>query len=239
MKEQTKPGIWITGASSGIGRAATCEFVKTGAKVFVSSRKVGELERLHTELSKDNLGVEVFPCNVASFTNVEQTVKKITAGHQIDCLINNAGITSFKKAESNSIQEINDIVNTNLLGSIYAIKYVLPHMIEQGGGTIINILSIVAKKIFTNSSVYAASKAGLQAYTNSLREEVRQYNIRIINVVPGAIETPIWAEAVRSANAGKMMKPEDIAQLLVWLYLQKGNLVTEEIVVRPITGDLS
>jgi short-subunit dehydrogenase len=238
MTEKIKTGVWITGASSGIGRAAACEFAKTGARVFVSSRKVGELERLHTELRKEKLGVEVYPCNVASFSNVEQTVKKITNEHSLDCLINNAGITSFKRAESNSIQEINDVVGTNLLGAIYTIKNVLPHMIEQGGGTIINILSIVTKKIFTNSSVYAASKSGLLAYANSLREEVRKYNIRIINVVPGATETSIWSDEVRNKNIGKMIKPQDIAQMLVWLYLQKGNLVTEEITVRPITGDL-
>ena len=239
MTEHKKAGVWITGASSGIGRAAACEFARTGAKVFVSSRKAGELEMLNKELSREELDVEIFPCNVASFTNVEQTIKKIIAVNPVDCLINNAGITSFKKAESNSIQEINDIINTNLLGAIYAIKYVLPHMIERHGGTIINILSIITKKIFTNSSVYAASKSGLLAYTNSLREEVRKYNIKIINVVPGPVETPIWSEAVRKENAGKMMKPEDIAQILVWLYLQKGNMVTEEIVIRPITGDLS
>jgi short-subunit dehydrogenase len=239
MTEQLKSGVWITGASSGIGRAAAGEFAKTGARVFVSSRRATELERLNTELSKDKLGVEVFPCNIASSTNVEQTVKKITAVHPIDCLINNAGITSFKRAESNSIQEINDIINTNLLGAIYAIKFVLPQMIERGGGTIINIISIIAKKVFTNGSVYAASKTGLLAYANSLREEVRKYNIKVINVVPGATETPIWREEVRKDNAGKMMKAEDIGQLLVWLYLQKGNMVTEEIVLRPITGDLT
>ena len=100
MTKESKPGIWVTGASSGIGRAAASEFARTGAKVFVSSRRAGELERINTELGKEKLGVEIFPCNVASFTNVEQTVKKITAVHPIDCLVNNAGITSFKKAES-------------------------------------------------------------------------------------------------------------------------------------------
>ena len=111
-------------------------------------------------------------------------------------------------------------------------------MIEQGGGTIINILSVVTKKIFSNSTAYTASKAGLMAYTNSLREEVRRYNIKIVNVIPGATETAIWSNEVRRENAGKMMDTADIARLLVWLYLQKGNLVTEEIMVRPITGDL-
>ncbi len=237
MKEQ-QAGIWITGASSGIGRAAAIEFAKVGTQVFASSRRAVELERLSRELAKDKLKIEIFPCNVASSSNVDQTVKKILAVSPINCLVNNAGISSFKKAEDNSISEINDIINTNLLGAIYTIKYVLPYMIEHGGGTIINILSVVTKKVFTNSTAYAASKAGLMAYTNSLREEVRKYNIKIVNVIPGATETAIWSSEVRKENAGKMMDTADIASLLVWLYLQKGNSVIEEIMVRPITGDL-
>ncbi len=237
MKEQ-QAGIWITGASSGIGRAAAIEFAKVGTKVFASARRAVELGRLNNELSKEKIKIEILPCNVASSSNVDQTVKKILAVSPINCLVNNAGISSFKRAEDNSISEINDIINTNLLGAIYTIKYVLPHMIEQGGGTIINILSVVAKKIFTNSTAYAASKAGLMAYTNSLREEVRKYNIKIVNVIPGATETAIWSSEVRKDNAGKMLNTADIANLIVWLYLQKGNLVTEEIMVRPITGDL-
>lgn len=237
MKDK-KSGIWITGASSGIGRAAAIEFAKVGTEVFVSARRATELERLNREIAEDNLSVKIYPCNVASAANADQTVKKITAGHKIDCLINNAGITSFKPAEDNSVQEITDIVHTNLLGAIYTSKYVLPHMIEQGGGTIINILSVAAKKIFTLSSAYAASKMGLLGYMNVLREEVRKYNIKIINIVPGATDTPMWSMDVRKENSEKMMSSEDIAQLLVWVYLQKGNMVTEEIVVKPITGDL-
>ena len=233
-----KSGVWITGASSGIGKAAALEFARVGAHVFVSARRVTQLQRLNSELKSEKLSVEIFPCNVASSANVDQTVKKITSAHPLNCLINNAGITSFKTAESNSIQEINDIINTNLLGTIYAIKYVLPHMIEEGEGTIINILSVVTKKVFTNSSIYAASKMGLLGFTDSLREEVRKYNIKIINVIPGATETPMWSPEIRKENSGKMMSSEDIARLIVWLYLQKGNMVTEEIVIRPITGDL-
>ena len=233
-----KQGIWITGASSGIGRATATEFARIGANVFASARRVTELERLNSELQNEKLSVEIFPCNVASSANVEQAVKKITASHQINCLINNAGITSFKEAEANSVQEITDIINTNLLGAIYSIKYVLPHMIEHGGGTIINILSVVTKKIFTSSSAYAASKMGLKGYTESLREEVRKYNIKVINIIPGATETTMWSPEIRKENADKMMTSEDIARLIVWAYLQKGNMVTEEILIRPVTGDL-
>jgi short-subunit dehydrogenase len=235
---KTKAGIWITGASSGIGRATAAELARVGSKVYASARRVTELDRLNRELKKEKLSVEVFPCNVASAANVDQTLKRILKSGPIDCLINNAGITSFKLAEENSLREIDDIIKTNLLGSIYAIKNVLPHMIEQGGGTIINILSIVTKKVFTMSSAYAASKNGLLGYTEALREEVRKHNIKIINVIPGATDTPMWPVDVRKDKSDNMMTTEDIARLLVWVYLQKGNMVVEELVVKPITGDL-
>lgn len=237
MKNQSN-GIWITGASSGIGKAAAKEFARTGSKVFVSSRRKTELERLNIELKDENLSVEIFPCNIASSSNVDQTTKKILSTNKIDCLINNAGITSFKLAEENSINEIDDIIHTNLLGPIYSIKSVLPSMIKQGGGTIINILSVVTKKVFSQSSAYSASKHGLIGYTNSLREEVRKYNIRIINVILGATQTAMWTAEMREKYGDRMMAAEEIAQVIVWLYLQKGNIVTEEIVLRPILGDL-
>ncbi len=233
-----KSGIWITGASSGIGKAAAEEFARTGCRVFVSSRRVTELERLNESLKKEKLELDIYPCNVASNANVEQTAKKILANHKIDCLINNAGITSFKLAEENSIKEIDNIINTNLLGSIYTIKAVLPKMIERGGGTIINILSIVTKKVFTNSSAYAASKNGLKAYTDVLREEVRKYKIKVVNIIPGATETQMWSQEVRKQHSHRMMSTSDLARLLVWVYLQKENMISEEMVVRPIEGDL-
>jgi short-subunit dehydrogenase len=231
-------GIWITGGSSGIGKAAAKEFARTGSKVFVSARRIGELEKLNAELEKEKLSAVVLPCNIASSANVDQTVKKIIALQNIDCLINNAGITSFKAAEDNSVHEINDIINTNLLGSIYTIRSLLPYFIKQGRGTIINILSSATKKIFTNSSVYTASKMGLLGYTNVLREEVRKYNIRVINILPGATETPMWPSEIRKSSSARMMTGEEVARLLVWVYLQEGNMVPEEITIKPVEGDL-
>jgi short-subunit dehydrogenase len=79
---------------------------------------------------------------------------------------------------------------------------------------------------------------GLLGYMNVLREEVRRYNIRIVNVIPGATETPMWPSNIRSENSGRMMGSEDVAEIIVWLFLQKGKLVSEEIVIKPIEGDL-
>ena len=233
-----KPAVWITGGSSGIGRASAVEFAKIGGRVFVSARRVTELERLNRELKKDDMSVDIFPCNVASSANVDQTVKRILAESDVDCLINNAGVTSWKLAEENSTNEIDDVINTNLLGSIYTIKYLLPHFIERGGGTIINILSIVTKKIFTHSSAYAASKMGLLGYTDVLREEVRKHKIRVINVIPGTTETPMWPTKVREEHSERMLNPEEIARIIVSAYLERSNMVTEEILVRPMEGDL-
>lgn len=234
--DKEKAGIWITGASSGIGKATVNEFVSVGCNVFASARRVNELNRLTENDDESQIGI--YPCNVASRANVDQTFKKISAEYNINCLINNAGITSFKSVEENSIKEIDEVINTNLLGSIYTIKAVLPHFKKIGGGTIINILSIVTEKTFTNSSVYTASKMGLLGYSKVLREEVRKYNIRVINVLPGATETPMWTREMREENSERMMNPESIARLIVSTFLQSDNLVAEEIVIRPLQGDL-
>ncbi|UCH66050.1 MAG: SDR family oxidoreductase, partial [Ignavibacterium sp.] len=138
----------------------------------------------------------------------------------------------------NTIKEIDDVINTNLLGSIYTIKSVLPHMKKLGSGTIINVLSVVTEKTFTNSSAYTASKMGLLGYLKVLREEVRDYNIRIVNITPGATESAMWTREMREEHSHRMMNPESVARLMVSAFLQKDNIVTEEIIVRPIEGDI-
>ncbi|MEJ2494369.1 MAG: SDR family NAD(P)-dependent oxidoreductase [Ignavibacteriaceae bacterium] len=198
--EKSKSGIWITGASSGIGWAVAKEFSSVGCNVFASARRVNELEKLADEIGNAQVGV--YPCNVASQANVNQTFKKISADYKIDCLVNNAGVK------------------------------------KNGGGTIINILSFAIEKTFINSSAYTASKMGLLGYSRVLREEVRDYNIRVMNIVPGATETPMWAREIREKEGSRMMNAESIARIMVSSFLHKDNVVTEEIVVRPIGGDI-
>ena len=111
-------------------------------------------------------------------------------------------------------------------------------MIERQSGTIINILSVVTQKVFTSSSAYTASKSGLLGYTKVLREEVRDKNIRIINVLPGATATEIWPNEVIRKNSDSMMDAEKIAKLVFKLYSERSNMVIEEIILRPLKGDL-
>lgn len=230
--------IWITGASSGIGKALALEFTANELPVIASARKKESLQRVKKEVDQLNGRIELLPLDVKNYEEVEAAVQKLTAEDSINCLINNAGATSFKLAKDNSIEEIKEIIDTNLYGSINTIKAVLPHMIERKKGTIINIITVAAEKVLTKSSVYAASKAGLRAYAKVLREEVREHNIRVINVLPGATRTPIWTNSALEEFGERMMSPAELAKLIYNVYSINSNLVAEEIQVRPIKGDL-
>lgn len=237
MSELQK-SVWITGASSGIGKQLAIEFAKNGETVLATARRISLIENYCKELDEFSKNIIPYEVNIADLSSIQNFFNWLNRKFFISTLVNNAGVTSFKTAEKDSAQEIKEIVDTNLLGSIYAIKTVLPAMIENNSGTIINILSVVTQKIFTGSSAYSASKAGLKAYADSLREEVRKNNIRVINISPGAAKTAIWHTSVLEKHSHRMMSPEDIAKFVYQAYSQKNNLVAEEIVMRPLQGDL-
>lgn len=234
--------VWITGASSGLGASLAEEFCKRGAFVFATSRRMEKLQQLKEKIDNSNINsgykLEVIKCDVSDKFDVQNCFEKISELGKIDCLINNAGVTSFNKAKKDSLEDIDKIINTNLLGAIYTIKSVIPAMINQNSGTIINILSVVTEKIFSNSSIYSASKLGLKGYTRVLREEVRNNNIRVINISPGATETEIWSEEIVNKYSERMMKPIDLASLIADIFYKQNSIVIEDIVIRPQGGDL-
>ena len=233
-----KKAVWITGASSGIGRALANKFAKNGISVLATARRINLLNEIKNELGEFSNFLLTYQLDVSDYAYVTEYYQRISSEFQIECLINNAGTTSFKSATDNSIREIEEIIQVNLLGSIYSIKSVLPEMLERENGTIINILSVVTQKIFTSSSAYSASKAGLHAYAKVLREEVRDKNVRVINISPGATATSIWPEGVLQKYSERMMSSEAIAEIIFRVYSEKSNLVSEELVLRPIKGDL-
>lgn len=228
---------WITGASTGIGKELAYVFNENKKNIAVTARREELLKNIMKECSS-NAQVLPIKMDVADSKSVFETEKKISQKFNIDCVINNAGVTSFTKAEDDSIEQIDEIINTNLLGSIYIIKSVLPNMIKNKKGTIVNILSAAAVKIFLQSSAYAASKSGLLTYTNVLREELRNYNIKVINIIPGATKTPIWPNSALEKYSERMMLPKDVANLIYNLTVLDKNMVPEEIVLKPIKGDL-
>ena len=117
-------------------------------------------------------------------------------------------------------------------------RTVLPIMMKKKRGHIINILSVAAHTVFTNSSAYAASKAGMLAMFNGLRAEVRKFNIKISNIMPGATDTPMWSPAVRQKSANRMMTPREVADITYAVASQPKKVVIEDVIIKPIKGDL-
>lgn len=235
-----KPVVWVTGASRGIGREVAKEFASHGYKVCISARNKKELAKVAREIRDLGGNVYVFPMDISRYHSFPRVHKKIReeAG-EVDILINNAGLTSFKPFIETENLAIKKIIETNLIGPIFLIKEVLPYMVKKKKGSIINIISMVAKNTYKGSSVYTASKSGLLGFGNVIREELRTQRIKVINIIPGATETDIWHPAVKKKYGWRMMSPKSVAEAIVNAYQTSDDLNVEEIIVRPLLGDLS
>ena len=231
--------IWITGASTGIGKELANEFSKAGYTVVVSGRRKSRLVKIVSEIKYAEREAAAFVCNVMSERSIMATSKRIREKYgKIDVLINNAGVTVFKSLMDTKTVDFDTVLDTNLRGAFLCIKSVLPQMLKNKKGHIINILSVAANTAFENSTAYAASKAGLLALSNSLREEVRHLNIKVSNILPGAVETPMWDSKSRQKFKQRMMSATDIAKIVVSVAEQPRKVLIEDITVRPIKGDI-
>jgi len=239
LKDTKRQIVWVTGANVGIGRAIAEVFAKAGHLVICSARRKAKLESVAANIRKNGGNAEAIVCDIAKESDVKRTVKKILKDHgRIDALINNAGVTEFKSFADSTVKDFDNIMSVNLRGSYMCIKEVLPGMLKRKDGQIINILSVAAITTFENSSLYAASKAGLKAMSEGLRKEVRGNNIKVINIMPGATVTDMWDKDFLKDNFKRMMTSEDIGWLTLDVFNQPKALVTEDIVVRPIKGDV-
>jgi short-subunit dehydrogenase len=231
---------WVTGASQGIGRAIAVALAKSGRNVVVSARSEEKLNTLVEELR--GLGVEALaaPCDVRNEDEIKATVTSIKKifGRTPDILINNAGAGGWPAFSKLSIEEFDDTIRTNLVGHFICIREVLPGMLERGKGTIIEILSTASKRAYPHGAAYIASKHGALGMIESVRDEVRSKGVKVIGVVPGATETDIWSQEMRDEHRERMMQPEDVAQAVIGLLALPDRALPEELILRPIGGDL-
>jgi 3-oxoacyl-[acyl-carrier protein] reductase len=228
--------VWVTGGGSGIGRAVAEAFAAEGAQVVLSGRSA---KRINAVAAAIGSGVRAIPCDVSDANEVAAVTARI-AGlcSPIDILINNAGVSVFKSFLDTSIEEFDALTAVNLRGPFLCSRAVLPSMIERGGGTIVMINSMAARQVFPNSSVYAATKGGLKWMTDCMRSEVRKSGVRVVTVHPGATDTEIWPEVIRSRHAARMMTPENVAASIIAICKAPASVMVEEIVVQPIGGPL-
>lgn len=230
----------VTGASKGIGKAIAVALVDADAKVVLAARTRDTVEQVAAELRESGADAIAIPTDVTDVAAVQNLVQQTLDTYQnLDILINNAGSGKFGTVADFDPSDWDNVINSNLKGVYLCAKYALPHLLaQQGGGQIINVLSIAAKVAFPASSAYCAAKAGALALTKVLAAEVRDQNIRVTAVLPGSVETPFWDDIPQHPDFEKMLKPEHVANAVLSVCQQPIGMVTEEIVVMPPLGIL-
>src|SRR6478672_12414683 len=207
----------VTGGSRGIGFAIAEALAKQGSNVFICARDKGELRRAIEDLSRHGR-VEGEVCDVRSEEQVKMMLdecERVFGG--VDILINNAGMGIFgKTVEEISSDEFRQTLETNLFGVFYACHYAIPMMKKRGGGYIINISSLAGQNPHPKMAAYNASKFGLNGFSESLMQEVRQDNIKVSYICPGSVNTYFGGDSPSDKNVWQL-QPEDIAQIVISL----------------------
>mgnify|MGYP001053394938 FL=1 len=215
--------IWVTGASSGIGKALAIELAKQGAQLILSSRKKQDLELVKNACKNSNK-VKVIPLDLEDFTNLKPVTKEaIAAFGKIDILVNNGGISQRSLLIDTDIQVDKRIMDINYLGNVALAKALLPHFIANKSGQFVITTSIVGKIGTPLRSSYAASKHALHGFYDSLRAEHFNDNIAVTLVCPGFVNTNISKNALTGDGSpqNKMdnatangIKPDRFAKLM-------------------------
>ena len=226
--------VWVTGASSGIGKAVAAAFIGKGARVVLSSRDPDRLREIADALGG---GAQALGCDVGDEAQVAAATQRIIEEHGgVDILVNNAGASVFKSFMETSVEEFDQLQQTNLRGPFLCTKAVLPGMLARGEGSIVMVNSMAALYVVPDGSAYSASKGGLKALADCLRLEVRKSGVRVISVYPGATNTLIWPERIREKHGEKMMAPEDVAVAVVAACEAPSSVLYEDIVLQPAGG---
>ncbi len=203
----TNKRVWITGASSGIGRELAIEISKAGGKCILSARSE---EKLHetNELTPHKESNIILPLDVTDENAVESAYAELSKTGPIDILINNAGVSQRSTAEDTIMQVYRSLMEVNYFGVVKLTKTVLPDMLKRKEGSIVTISSIAGKVGPPYRSGYAASKHALHGFFDSLRAEVSHRGIHVLMVCPGYINTPIAINAL-DGEGGKYNKRDD------------------------------
>jgi 3-oxoacyl-[acyl-carrier protein] reductase len=207
----------VTGGGRGIGKETAILLSKKGLNVIICSRTEEEIDSTVREIkSFSNNEVIGRKCDVSIFSQVNTLVNQVLDIYgRIDVLINNAGIAYVKKLVDTTEREWDDTLDINLKGAFLFCKAIVPHMIENKGGVIINVSSGAGKVGFEDISAYCASKFGMIGLTESLAREVANYNIRVVAICLGEVATKMQEDVdtqYYELNKHKMLDPMTVAE---------------------------
>jgi 3-oxoacyl-[acyl-carrier protein] reductase len=229
----------VTGAGHGIGREIALSLAKNGAEVVVTDVSDAIFE---VGIKIEALGSKALPvkCDVTEYEQAQDVEEKVIGKYEkIDILVNNAGIYPQKAFLDMTTDDWNRVLRVNLNGTFHCTKAVIPKMVKQRYGKIVNIASIAGAVVgFQNLAHYSASKAAIAGFTKSLALEVAQYGINVNAVAPGPIDvgdmaanTEMYQQIIKAIPVGRMGLPIDIANLVVFLVGDEANFITGQCIV--------
>jgi len=234
----------VTGASSGIGEATAIALARAGARVSLMARREDRLSELTEKLSAEGLAKPIyFAADVQKNDDIDKTVKgTIEKFGRVDILINNAGVMYLGPIAGANIDDWKRMFDINVLGLMNCTHAVLPEMIKNNCGHIVNISSVSGKIISARSAAYSATKFAVGAFSEGLRQEVSSKGLRVTVIQPGAVATELTdhitdgatKKSIKDWVAGMTaLTSEDIANAIVYAVSQPASVNVNEITIRP------
>ncbi|CAZ97404.1 SDR family oxidoreductase [Zobellia galactanivorans] len=232
----SKKLVVITGASSGIGKATAELFSKNGHPLLLIARRIELIEGFNLPNTL---------CKKVDVTDIDTLKNAIAAAEEkfgpVDCMINNAGMMLLGDIATQDPLEWKKMFDVNVLGLLNGMQAVLPQMKTRQSGTIINTSSIAGRKTFANHAAYCGTKFGVHAITENAREEAALYNVRMVTIAPGAVETELLSHTTSKEikegyenwkkEMGEILNPVDIANAMWYAYNQPQGVNIREIVI--------
>ena len=234
MKAFTGKVAVVTGGSRGIGLAVARALLQSGARVAITATSDATLRAGTAELEAVSGGAAVLAirADVRRQGAVEQAFESASRHFGgIDVLVNNAGIGLFRPVADMTVDEWHRVIDTNLTGVFYCCRAALPHLRSRGGGWIINVSSLAGTNPFPEAAAYCASKAGLNAFTEALMQEVRHDGVRVACVAPGSVRTG-FSHPSPGTDDWKLA-PDDVAQVIVDLIAHPARSLPSRVEIRP------
>jgi NAD(P)-dependent dehydrogenase (short-subunit alcohol dehydrogenase family) len=221
----------VTGGSRGIGLATARTLLRQGASVVITGTTQSHLDKAAESLG-DSQRVLPMRVDVRNFKQIEQAFADAASKlGGIDVLVNNAGVGVFRPVADMSVEEWHQVIDTNLTGVFYCCHAVVPMMKKRGGGWIINVSSLASRNAMPNGAAYSASKAALNAFSESLMQEVRYDGIRVAYVLPGSVNTGFGSLA--NTKSDWALSPDDVAQVISDLIAHPARSLPSRVEIRP------
>ena len=237
-----KKTAFITGATSGIGKATALLFAENNIRLILCGRRKERLQELQKEVSKKT-AVTTLQFDVSNKEAVFKAIENLPEEFkQIDILINNAGNAhGLSSIQDGNIDDWDAMIDSNVKGLLYVSKAIIPKMTARNNGFIVNIGSIAGKEVYANGNVYCATKHAVNALNKAMRIDLNKHNIRVAAIHPGAVETEFSdirfkgdTEKAKSIYAGyKALQAEDIADIIHFVVTRPYHVNIEDLVVYP------